>query len=68
MLLLQLGINSTVNMHVPTVVPALLQGVLAVSLGGEHSCAIDISRALFCWGANDRSQVAILTDDVFGCV
>ena len=54
---------------VPMLVSQLSQGVLVVSLGKEYSCAIDLTKALYCWGDNrDRAlnkQVAMR--ELFGC-
>jgi hypothetical protein len=57
---LQLGIGSQVSQSsIPTFVPQLDQGVLVVSLGADYSCAIDLTKALYCWGNNLEQQVVI---------
>src|SRR5690242_2375267 len=33
------------------------QGVLAMAFGVEHSCAIDLGGALYCWGRNQVGQL-----------
>ena len=43
----------------PTPVSGLSSGVLVVSVGLAHSCAIDAARALYCWGNNDQDRVSI---------
>jgi hypothetical protein len=59
---LQLGVGndhpslSNDRSLVPLLVSQLSQGVLVVSLGEEYSCAIDVAKALYCWGYNrDRA-------------
>lgn len=39
-----------------------MHGVVAIAAGDRHSCAIDETGALFCWGSNDRGQLG--TGDV----
>jgi len=42
----------------PMLISGLAQSnVTAVSLGGEHSCALLTSGAVYCWGANDYGQL-----------
>ncbi|RMH00591.1 MAG: hypothetical protein D6705_00055 [Deltaproteobacteria bacterium] len=36
-----------------------VEGWLAVAAGGEHTCAIDAARHLWCWGNNSRGAVGI---------
>ena len=51
----QLGTSEAGERATPGDVPGLT-GVLSVSLGGEHSCAI-ASGAVKCWGRNDYGQL-----------
>ncbi len=37
-------------------------GWSAVSVGGQHVCAITSEKALYCWGANDRGQLGDSTE------
>jgi alpha-tubulin suppressor-like RCC1 family protein len=54
----QLGLGSGVDWtHTPTVVPGLSSGVVAVSLGSSHTCALLSSGGIRCWGYNDYGQV-----------
>ena len=56
--LLQLGDGTTTSPRLtPTPVSGLSLGVLVVSLGSRHSCAIDAARVLYCWGDNTNGQV-----------
>jgi hypothetical protein len=41
--------------------PGLIPGFtthMAVAAGGSHTCTVDSSGAVWCWGANDRGQLA----------
>lgn len=54
----QLGRGTTgSSSDVPTPVATSLSGVTAIALGDQHSCAL-AGGAVWCWGANDRGQLA----------
>ena len=59
----QLGDNSTTEKHTPTGLQnasntaTLNNGVQSVSAGGFHTCAIDSSGALKCWGNNGNGRL-----------
>lgn len=59
-----LGIGTEVDATSPTAVPALASGVVQVAAGAGHTCAVTVSGALSCWGANLRGQLGLGdTDD-----
>ena len=54
----QLGIGSVSEFEsTPMMVIGLDHGVTAIAAGGRHTCAIMLSGALKCWGANDFGQL-----------
>lgn len=53
----QLGDGSRVERLTPVGVSGLINGVQAVALGGEHSCAVVAAGAVKCWGNNDNFQL-----------
>ena len=53
----ELGDGSTKDSLVPVSVVGLSSGVLSVSAGSEHSCAVTDGGALRCWGWNAGSQL-----------
>jgi alpha-tubulin suppressor-like RCC1 family protein len=53
----QLGDGTTTGRMEPRDVPALTSGVMAVSAGCNHTCALLESRAVQCWGDNDFGQL-----------
>jgi alpha-tubulin suppressor-like RCC1 family protein len=38
---------------------AELQNAIALSIGGDHACAIVVGGAVQCWGANDTGQIGV---------
>jgi alpha-tubulin suppressor-like RCC1 family protein len=55
----QVGDGTFTDRFQATAVSGLGSGVAALSLGFHHSCAVTVSGALYCWGANHRGQLGI---------
>ena len=53
----QLGNGSTDNSGVPVDVAGLGPGVLQVSAGASHTCALTRSRTVLCWGTNGTGEL-----------
>lgn len=53
----QLGDGTTQDRHSPVAVAGLSNGVVAISVGDVHSCALTVAGAVKCWGSNDRNQL-----------
>jgi alpha-tubulin suppressor-like RCC1 family protein len=57
----QLGDGTNTNRSTPTLVNtgALRGSVIAVGAGVNHTCALTVSGAVFCWGQNSQGQLGI---------
>lgn len=53
----QLGDNTVVTKLTPTLVSGLSSGVVSITAGDSHTCAVTSSGAAWCWGANDYGQL-----------
>ena len=53
----QLGNNSTTNSLTPVAVSGLASGVVAITVGQGHSCALSTGGGVQCWGRNINGQL-----------
>lgn len=53
----QLGDESATNRRAPVLVSGLGSGVVAITTGGDHSCALTNAGSVQCWGYNVFSQL-----------
>lgn len=53
----QLGDGSATHAYTPIDVSGLASGVIAMGLGGRHSCAILTGGGVKCWGSNEVGQL-----------
>ena len=53
----RLGDGTTITRNVPTQVSGLTSGVIAVSAGHEHTCALTEEGSVLCWGYNGYGRL-----------
>ncbi len=53
----QVGNNATTDSHVPVPVSTLTSGVMAITSGYVHTCALTTAGAMKCWGANSNGEL-----------
>jgi alpha-tubulin suppressor-like RCC1 family protein len=53
----QLGDGTQANRPLPTAVSSLPNGIAAIDLGDNHSCARSTGGAVLCWGDNESGQL-----------
>jgi alpha-tubulin suppressor-like RCC1 family protein len=56
----ELGNNSTTDSSVPVDVVGLSSGVVAVSAGVDHTCAVTSAGAVLCWGDDYDGELGVL--------
>ena len=53
----QLGNGTTTNGKYLARVETLTSGAVMVAAGGDHTCALDSSNGVWCWGANESGEL-----------
>lgn len=47
------------NKNSPMNIPGLSSGIIAVSIGNQHTCVLNSASQVLCWGPNDNGQLGI---------
>ena len=53
----QIGVGSNNDAAYPVHIDAFGEGVLQTSLSGERTCALTLSRQVYCWGSNSDGEI-----------
>ena len=53
----QIGVGSNNDAAYPVHIDAFAEGVLQTSLSGERTCALTLSRQVYCWGSNSDGEI-----------
>lgn len=53
----QLGDNGTTDNKTPTLVVGLTNAITDIAAGEGHTCALDNTSEVYCWGANSEGQL-----------
>jgi alpha-tubulin suppressor-like RCC1 family protein len=61
----ELGNGTQTDSDVPVDVSGLSTGVVAISVGGAHACAVTSQGGVKCWGDNDHGQLGTTTGTCF---